>query len=358
MAVGEKDCFINFGYEKKEFINRWYTAEGAALLSKIFNAFSRKASLSEIQGLSKVDNRWDLRGAPLSSVLNETTIGNSEHQLSLKSGSLKVKNYCFDHVDFSFAVLDHCELYQCKFQNCEFTGVQGNGMHIYACNFDNCTFERTDFSYSFINKNIYKDAGSFTNCKFLKAILKECIFTFPKIEDCLFEDCNLYACNFDGSRMKNVKFIGKIDSSWFNGYSKKADKSVFWIFNKINPKELPNPMYNVDFSDAELFYVAFSNGIDLSNCIFPEDQTRYLYIQHLREVNIRAIEIINTKWEGRDQEIALNLMNTIYLSDSKLDQKTNFISLDPNRKNDVKAKLFKLFKELNELIDNEKSIYK
>lgn len=343
---------------KNELISRWYTEDGTALLNSILFAFSKKNKLNEIDGLKKHDGRWDLRGAPLSGILNETNIGNKTHQLSLKSGSLEIKNYVFDDVDFSYATISSGQFYKCTFQNCEFTASKGKEIHIYACNFDHCSFEKADFSYSFINKNISKDAGSFTNCKFQKTNLRESFFTFPIMESCLFENCDLYACSFDGSRMRNVKFIGIVDSPWFNGYSINADTSVFWVFNRINPKELPNPMYNVDFSNAELFYVAFSNGIDLSNCIFPEDQTRYLYIQHLREVNIRAIEIINTKWEGRDQEIALNLMNTIYFSDSKLDQKTNFISLDPNRKNDVKAKLFKLFKELNELIDNEKSIYK
>lgn len=333
--------------KRKELIDRWFTPDGLILLGKVINAFSRHGSLNDIEGLSKIENRWDLRGAPLSDVVKETTIGNVEHQLKLKSGSLKIKNYCFDQVDFSYAEISNGELYKCTFQNCEFTGTQAKEMHIYACNFDRCEFQGVDFSYSFINKNIAADAGSFTNCSFYKVNLKECVFTFPIIENCVFEDCKLYACNFDGSRLRNVRFIGKVDSPWFNGYSIKADRSVFWLFNRVDPKELPNLMYNVDFSEAELLDVAFGYNIDLSNCIFPKDEERYLYINHLREVSIRSIEIIRNTWKDRDREIALDLMEGIYFSKSMQDQKSSFVSLDPQKSSDIEIRLFKLFREVN-----------
>jgi uncharacterized protein YjbI with pentapeptide repeats len=334
---------------KNELISRWYTEEGTALLNSIFFAFSKKKTLNEIVELKKHDGRWDLRGAPLSGILNEINIGNKAHQLSLKSGSLEIKNYAFNDVDFSYATISYGQFYKCTFQNCEFTASKGKEMHIYACNFDHCSFEKADFSYSFINKNISKDAGSFTNCKFQKTNLRESIFTFPIMESCLFEDCGLYACSFDGSRMRNVKFIGIVDSPWFNGYSTKADTSVFWVFNRINPKEFPNPMYNVDFSEAELLYIVFGNGIDLSKCIFPKDDARYLYIKNLKEVSIKAIELINKEWEGRDKEIALGLMNAIYFSKNKQDQKSDFVSLEPGKNNEIDIRLFMLFNQLDKL---------
>lgn len=333
--------------KRKELIDRWFTPDGIILLNKVTNAFSRQGNLNSIEGLSKIENLWDLRGAPLSNVVKETTIGNGEHQLKLKSGSLKVKNYCFDQIDFSYAEISNGELYKCTFQNCEFIGTQAKEMHIYACNFDHCKFQGVDFSYSLINKNVSTDAGSFTNCNFYKVNLKECVFTFPIIENCVFEDCKLYACDFDGSRMKNIKFIGKVDSPWFNGYSINADKSVFWIFNRINPKEKSNPMYNVDFSEAELMYVAFGNEIDLNNCIFPKDKERYLYISNLREVSLKVIEIVGSSWDERDRKIGLALIDGIYFSQSKRNQKSSFVSIDPQKSNDIEIRLFKLFREVN-----------
>lgn len=105
-------------------------------------------------------------------------------------------------------------------------------------------------------------------------------------------------------------------------------------------------MYNVDFSDAELTYVAFGNGIDISNCIFPQDEERYLYIDNLREVSSRAIEIISDTWSEQDRKVALALIDGIYFSQSKRNQKSSFISIDPQKSNSIEVKLFLLFREL------------
>jgi len=41
----------------------------------------------------------------------------------------------------------------------------------------------------------------------LRLILKNPFF-IPVIDNCIFEDCNLYGADFDGSQMRNVTFMG------------------------------------------------------------------------------------------------------------------------------------------------------
>src|SRR5690554_5840592 len=125
-----------------------------------------------------------------------------------------------------------------------------------------------------MNENIGRNSGSFKKTEFIETNLEECSFCFPLIEHCFFKNCKLYATNFNGSRVSNSKFAGLLDSPIFCGHPKRINKSLFLLFNRINPKGYFNPMLNVDFSEAKLIGVSFINEIDLNKCIFPNDKNR------------------------------------------------------------------------------------
>ncbi|WP_276089288.1 pentapeptide repeat-containing protein [Pedobacter sp. JY14-1] len=342
----------------KELINRWKLDEGKELLDRVQNALKHNIPLDEIKGLGKHNGRWDLRGSVLSTVENERTIGNKEHQLVQKFGTLKLKRAKLNDVDFSYANISYSVFQLCIFSNCVFQGTKAKELRIYASDFNNCFFEKVDLSYSFMNINIGKNAGSFAGCEFINCNLRECIYSFPVVDACLFKNCNLYATNFDGSRMKNVTFLGEVNSCWFKGYSESAIPSLFYFFNKVDPKGYPNKMINVDFSDSELIGVSFVNGIDLRYCKFPIDE-RYLLVKNLSQVYDKVIEIIEQEWEVSDKKKALKLIDLLYFNDERKCQNADLIDksimVDDDGSLEFGNKLFNLIKEVSKLVEGYES---
>ncbi|MBB6238815.1 uncharacterized protein YjbI with pentapeptide repeats [Pedobacter sp. AK013] len=332
--------------KKNELINRWYSDEGTALLNSIIWAFSKKKELEEIVKLNKYGGRWDLRGAPLSHIVDQKKIGDSKYQINLTTGSLSVTKYDFVDIDFTYADISYGTFQECSMDNCLLSRTKAREMHIYDCNFNNCVFEHVEFSYSFMNDNIGNHAGSYTNCKFIKSKLNECIFTFPVIDNCLFDDCHLYATNFDGSRMRNTKFKGEVNSCIFRSFSRHAVKSVFWLFNRVHPNDYPNRMDNIDFSEAQMYGVSFLNGINLDKCKFP-DEEELLLIRDLKSIYALASKRIAEEWEGEHKRIGLNLINNVFFNKDKQNQPADLLDKKMMRDNNgIGERFFGLMTEL------------
>lgn len=296
---------------KKELTNRWNTKEGKLLLDKIFNCLTKGITLSSVDGVKKHKGRWDLRGAVLSLIEKKQKIEADGHAFIKKTGSLKVGETELNSIDFSFANISYSVFEKTVIKDCIFEETIAKEMRFIACEINGCIFKKANLSYSYLNQNIGENSGSFINTKFIETNLKECIFYFPIIKDCDFFDCNLMATNFDGSRMQYCKFAGKVDSPLFNGYSLNAHKSILGIFNRVNPKQYPNLMEDIDFSAAVLIGVAFRNGINLSSCKFPKDGN-CLVVNNIEYTFLMAKEYICNNWDGDDKRIALHMIENVY----------------------------------------------
>ncbi|QKJ29001.1 pentapeptide repeat-containing protein [Mucilaginibacter mali] len=309
---------------KSQLVNRWKTESGVLLAQQIRKTLMAGEPLEKIDGIEKNGYRLDLRGITLSELEDEQTIKAGEHQAIFKAGILKLKNNVFDAIDFSFSTISYAQIQKCKFSNCVFESVIAKELEISASDFIDCVFKKVNFYCSFMNKNIGSNSGSYVNCTFDEANLTETSFRFPTIKNCVFKNCKLSATNFDGSRFDNCKFIGKVDSPLFKGYSVYAVKSILWIFNRIDPKMYPNKMLNVDFSEAEMKGVSFSHGIDLTTCIFPKGD-QYIFIKNLNGTMTNVRETIATEWEDDEQERGLRLIDNLFYDKRKQDQQMDFI---------------------------------
>ncbi|WP_166664885.1 pentapeptide repeat-containing protein [Pedobacter metabolipauper] len=288
-------------------------------------ALKRSEPLGEVNGLEMIDNRFDLRGATLSTVKEQRTIGTKEHSLTQTTGSLKLKNADIESIDFSHADISYGLFQECTVTDCLFNETIAKEMDIYASDFESCVFGKTNFAYSFMNKNVAGNAGSFRNCKFLKTNLKETIFSFPIIDNCIFEDCELEGADFDGSRMRNVTFAGDVDSPFIRGYSWTAETSLFWIFNKINPRDYPNLMENIDFSRANIKDILFLDEIDLTNCKFPATGD-FIMVNNVTKLFPKLRDIVVKEWQDEDKKYALSLIDNLYYSPKKQGMTLDVIS--------------------------------
>lgn len=338
---------------KKELVDRWSsTADGRNLLGAVAVALKKNIPIKDVAGLGLIDDRIDLRGAVLSTITKRQTIGTKAHSLTLKTGSLKLKKATIENIDFSYADISYGLLQESMVTNCLFKDTIAKEMDIYASDFERCTFERTNFAYSFMNKNVADNAGSFKNCKFLKTNLKETIFSFPVIDNCIFEDCKLYGADFDGSRMRNVTFVGEVDSPFMGGYSWTAQKSLFWIFNKIDPKNYPNQMQNIDFTRANIKDIMFQNGIDLSGCKFPTNGD-FIMVKNVSKLFPKLRDFILKNWEGEELEQGLSLVDNLYFGPKKQGMTADVISTLHSEYlgKGFQEKLYLLIREFNAIAD-------
>ncbi|WP_276374122.1 pentapeptide repeat-containing protein [Chryseolinea sp. H1M3-3] len=336
---------------KEELINRWKTAEGKIKLKQVIECLETGTPNLLEAVLQRYCGRWDLRGAPLSKVKKERNIEVGGHSLVQKIGTLKLKSVSLTSVDFSYAELNYSWWEKCQISNCLFEETKAKEIRVIASDFIDCIFKKADLNCSYINENIGSNSGSFKRVQFLETNLKECLFYFPVIEDCVFDNCNLEATNFNGSRFGNCKFIGLVDSPWFKGYPVNVHKSLFGFFNRINPKDFPNPMKNIDFSEAELIGVSFINGIDLSKCIFPNDPEKYVVVKNLHYVFSTAKRIVNESWNEEDRRKGHNLIDNIYFSKDRQNQymdllDKNLLTEDENE-NGFGERFFKLIQTIN-----------
>lgn len=349
MDLVELDYFIKESMDKNQLIKRWKTEEGKLLLESVKRALEKGNSLEDLKKIEKYNGRWDLRGAELSTLKKETRIESSGHSFSQKEGSLKLKKAKLENIDFSYCNVKYSLIERCFVSNCIFKETKAQELYIIASDFINCCFEKSDISHSFLNENIGKNSGSFKNTEFIETNLKECSFSFPIVEQCSFENCNLYATNFNGSRFFDTKFKGVIDSPWFSGYATNINKSILGIFNSISPKNYPNKMINVDFSEAKLIGVSFINGVDLNNCKFPNNEN-YILIKDIKKTFSKAREVINNEWPTDYKRIANNLIDNLYLATNKQNQSMDLVDqyllTDDGKMKEFGEKLFNLIKSL------------
>lgn len=343
----ESDYFIrNMNMNNiKELQDRWLTNEGQNKVQIIIDSLKKNIELSNLKFLETYCGRVDLRGIKLSSIEKEKKIVSNSHTFIQRFGTLKLKNNLLSSIDFSYSDICYSFFERVTFDNCIFEETKAVELRIIASNFNNCIFNKSNLYYSYMNENIGNKSGSFNNCDFTESNLSKCLFYFPIINNCKFRDCNLEEADFDGSRITNTKFVGLLESVWFRGYAKNVISSPFYSIFK---KKYKNPMLNVNFEDALLKGVSFSNNIDLSNCIFPINDN-YIYIKDIHNTFNQVKNTVKNNWK-KEEDIrkAMAFIDTIYLSHEKFDQHNDlidkFILIDEGKDCEFGEKFFNLIK--------------
>lgn len=231
------------------------------------------------------------------------------------------KDCKFSNCDFKRKII-----FECVFERCEFSKCTFKESELVACKFTGCNFSGCDFQNSFPSNNIGSNAGEFINVNFVKCNFKGVYFYFPIIENVKFDQCNIDHTNFDGSRLKNVTFIGKMEGVWFRGYSIFARKSFLGIFNRVNPKKYRNKMDNVDFTQCKIEDASFSHGIDLSKTRF-DPNANALYIENPKSFYEKVIEVIKSEWHDEDKQKGLKMMYGIFYNEKKWEQPNDYVDL-------------------------------
>jgi len=164
---------------------------------------------------------------------------------------------------------------------------------------------------------IGRTANRYSRVDFTRANLTNAGHSFEEYEDCDFSHARLKEVNFDGARFRRCRFAGVLDSVLFRLHPANTPLPLGPWEKRVDPKSFANPMEQVDYSNAELRGVDF-DGVDLSTCLFPADGNHLVIPQQL-EVFRAAREVVAREWAGKEREVAIDLLDAMYLSIDRLE---------------------------------------
>jgi uncharacterized protein YjbI with pentapeptide repeats len=230
---------------------RWTTNQKKKLIKKIKeNLIEDKAEklFSDLE--TTPDGLLDLRFAPLQLSLQEPLIG------------VNIKDIDFSNANLGYLILD-----QVKIQNCKFDSSKIMKWNERSSNIINVSFRSIHLgsdSAIGINSSLYR------HINFSKTYFSGVSFYSPQFINCDFSFAVISKVDFSASNFIDCKFAGKIKSVWFNryyrfpGYEQQFGKAPF------------NEMKDVDFSNASLWDVMFTGGLDLNSIKLPDDGLHFL----------------------------------------------------------------------------------
>ncbi len=211
---------------------------------------------------------------------------------------IELEQVQFRDLDFSC-----CNFGRGIFRRCTFEGVLFKEIDSNRWNERRCRFTDVDFY-----KANLRDAGigiqgsTYLRVSFRGVNFSGASFYRGQFTDCDFSDARLRKIDFNVSNFVNCKFAGRLESVWFRR------RYPHPTLEKRYGKAVPNEMRKVDFSEAELWDVMFTGGLNLSHVILPQDG-HHILLRHFDVALTKVRDIIDTMpWsEEKKKRVAISI---------------------------------------------------
>jgi uncharacterized protein YjbI with pentapeptide repeats len=222
-----------------------------------------------LHDLPTSEGRLDLRGIQLSAKGFTSGVSLGASFASPSTIQNKIQLAHLDSVDLSHSNLSRRWIEDSTFSNALFVKSNLERVSVHSSRFVKCLFDQTNFDGAGIDYHNTR----YEYCVFKKINFSKSSFACGEFDDCIFEECKFENVDFFGSSFERCIFSGKVHDVWFRGhYMSVPDKpEVFAGLVKQFGVARPNKMKAVDFSNADLSWVTFSDECDLSTCKIPID---------------------------------------------------------------------------------------
>lgn len=260
-------------------------------------------------GIRRLSNGLlDLRGIRLPSPRTTKTMSARGMNADYRMGKIVLPGCVLNSMDFSGSHMEESIWEDLSFSRVLFDNLRGRHVVFVRGSMKEVSFRRADLRNSHWG-TAGKEGPTVVDANFTDADMRGATFNHPLFRGCRFVNTNLEQVNFRGSRFEDCVFAGLLDGALFRGSYPDPNPSV---------AHLSNPMSNVDFSKAELRFVGFSHGIDLTSCVFPK--RGYARISHPREAFGRALQSVRSRWSGDARRKAEFYLETMLRGHFPVDQ--------------------------------------
>jgi len=186
--------------------------------------------------------------------------------LSLPRG-VDISGARFSEIDLSFSEMHGIHLERCRFAQVSLRQVETS-----YWNERFCYFEDVDFSGAkMLDAALGMRPSTYNRVAFCDVDFSGAHIVCADFTSCDFSRAKLERLDFGGSRFVDCRFAGRLEEVWFNAYAR------FPSDRKLCGENSRNEMSGVDFSEAELWDVMFTGGIDLSTVVLPQDGSHLLF---------------------------------------------------------------------------------
>jgi len=254
---------------------QWHSMKPNA--AALIRALGRGQSAESLGLVRTEEDLVDLRGARIPQMKVATGIPERE-----VFESLILKDIDLSKAALRDGVWQDCRLERVRFDGARLLGTSLRSGLITESSFRGASLRDTHWGLK------TRPGPDVAGTDFSEADLRESTFDFPLFRDCRFSRTELRRVDFFGARFEGCVFEGLLDEVLFHGrWPWPEDPEV---------RDLRNPMTDVDFSRAELRWVEFDMGIDLSSCRLPTDG--YLRVPRPRATYTSALRRIEREWTG------------------------------------------------------------
>jgi uncharacterized protein YjbI with pentapeptide repeats len=239
----------------------WKTVDGQRLAVEVFTRLASDVSLSDLK-LGEHEGRLDLRGfvLPQPAVVRERSIrlpgSGRRARLETFDRQTRLAGVSLDNLDLSGALLKGLIVSDASIRNCRFDQADCTELTAIGSLFEDCFFRGADLTESMMNSR--KLSGIYRRADFAGARLIRSYAGSATFEDCDFGDATLKRAEFGGSQFVRCRFAGLL---W---------DVIFWDHDRVARVDavVPNAFKDVDFSEADLQFVAF-RGVMVDEIRFP-----------------------------------------------------------------------------------------
>ena len=218
---------------------RWAGAGGVDLRHSIQQWLRGRGELEGLD-LSRHNGRLDLRGIAFTADLTD------------------VEGMSLSDVDLTGANVANINWTNCTIENCLFDKANCQFWQIHGTSFSECSFQRADLRNCRLGEWYMGRPPLFAHANFSHAKFRHSSTHAAVYEDCDFSFADLKEMNFWQSSLIRCKFAGDLHGVVFDGR----------ILGEAKPD--PNPMLDVDFTEAEFHGVEF-RGVRFDAVALPDD---------------------------------------------------------------------------------------
>ena len=285
---------------------RWRSDAGKALAEEVVARLLAGRPLDGLE-LGEHDGRVDLRGLPFPQPQRLRRFEQDGWFIEELSDRVCFKGARLARLDLSGAVLDTVRFWDTTIEDCRFDGARCQHLGLVRTQIVECSFDGADFRQAALGA--WADGGNvYQRVSFVGADLRIGSCPAATFIDCDFSDARLEKVDFQSSSFVRCRFAGELREVMFYDHGFKTGKPD------------PNPMEDVDFSNAVLIDVEFRH-LNLDKVTFPKD-AGHLVVHHYRCVLQSALAELagdesrearrltvslehRMQWAGPDQEVGV-----------------------------------------------------
>lgn len=270
---------------EKNLVARWQTPDGERLTKEVFGRLVAAESLSDL-GLAEHEGRTDLRGIMAPAPVELSAQERKGWVVQEIRGLAKFERVKLVNLDFSGGRLESLRFFNTTIANCRFDEARCKDWRLWAVDVTDTSFVGADLSKAVLGAWHDGRGDIYQRVNFSGADMRSIVCPAATFVDCDFGDAHLANVDFQSSSFIRCRFAGLLREVMFYDQGFKTGKPD------------PNPMEDVDFSEAELRMVEFRR-LNLDRVRLPTSSD-HLVVHHYRRVLERALRELqgDARWSG------------------------------------------------------------